>query len=103
MSKKKRIKILYVCFEYLPFVRRDIEMLKKHFTVKFVKYQGIKYMPLFLLKFLKDVLWSDIIISRFVSTHSFFVVLFSKLFKRSVLLLLLVLTLQESLKLIMAF
>jgi len=83
-----KIKILYICFNYESFVKKDVDMLKKNFDVKFLLYKGIKHIVSFLPKLFVEILRSDVIISRFASTHAFFAVLFSKILqKKSVVIL----------------
>jgi len=85
--KNKKIKILYICFNLSSFVRRDLDILNKHFEVRFLKYNGIKSVILFLYSLLKEIRKTDIVFSRFASTHAFLAVLFSKIFrKRSVVI-----------------
>ena len=83
-----KIKILYICFNYESFVKKDVDMLKKKIDVKFLLYKGIKHIVSFLPKLFVEILRSDVIISRFASTHAFFAVLFSKILqKKSVVIL----------------
>lgn len=71
--KSKRIRILYICFNLSSLVRRYFDILNKHFEVRFV---------LFLYSLLKEIRKTDVVFSRFASTHAFFAVLFSKIFKK---------------------
>ena len=82
LNKHNRIKVLYVCFNYSSIVRRDIMILKKHFDVEFILYKGVKNVINFLLILSIKALKSNIIFSRFASTHAFFAVLVSKIFRK---------------------
>jgi len=81
-KEKKKINILVVYFHLPSYVKSDIELLKKHFNVFLLKYEGIKNLPKFLLKLTKCLLKADVVFTRFASTHAFFAVLFSKIFRR---------------------
>jgi len=81
-KEKKKINILVVYFHLPPYVKSDIELLKKHFNVFLLKYEGIKSLPKFLLKLTKCLLKADVVFTRFASTHAFFAVLLSKIFRR---------------------
>jgi len=86
--KNKKIKILYICFNLSSFVRKDLDILNKHFEVRFLKYNGIKSVILFLYSLLKEIRKADVVFSRFASTHAFLAVLFSKILqKKSVVIL----------------
>ena len=80
--RNKKIKILYICFNLSSFVRRDLDILNKHFEVRFLKYNGIKSVILFLYSLLKEIRKADVVFSRFASTHAFLAVLFSKIFRK---------------------
>ena len=64
------------------FIRNDRDILRMHFDVKVVQYQGKKKMFKFLIETIKGVLWSDVTFSCFADVHAFVAVLFlSKIFK----------------------
>jgi glycosyltransferase involved in cell wall biosynthesis len=72
---------------FSSFVRKDLELLKKHFDVKqmnvatfLVPQKGRD--PLVLLKLLKGVLWADIVYCWFADLNAFFLTLFSLIFRR---------------------
>jgi len=76
--KKQEISVLFVYSSFQSFVKKDFEILKNHFILKEVKWQGKRD----IFKILSGVLWSDITYSWFASDHAFITVLLSRLFKR---------------------
>jgi len=82
MSKRKeKNKILFVYSSLPSFVRRDLEILERHFTVKKVKIRTFRVTrkgsePLVFLRLLKGVLWADFVYTWFARWSAFFIVLF---------------------------
>ena len=83
----EKIKILFVRTSKSSFIQKDLEILRKHFEVRVV--EGIilnKSEPKSTLKsvfkMLKGILWADITFSWFASTHAFWAVRLSKIFKK---------------------
>lgn len=67
------------------FIRKDIEIFKKHFNVRILLYKGLKSLPVSLPKIIAGVLRSDVCYARFADNHAFWTVFFSKLFgKKSI-------------------
>jgi len=60
------------------FVKNDLEILKRHFDVKIVKWRGKRD----ILKIFSGVLRSDVIFCWFASDHAFLSVLFSIFFRK---------------------
>ena len=71
---KKEIKVLYVYKHNRSFVKRDLEMLSKHFDVRPLYFNFFSFL---LLPF--SVYWSDVIFIWFASYHAFFSTLWGKL------------------------
>jgi len=78
MPTDNRIKIFFVTLAFQTFIKRDLQLLKKHFDVRIGHYTGIKSIP----KILKGVLCSDLTFSWFADIHTFYSVLFSQLSKK---------------------
>ncbi|MCK4434395.1 glycosyl transferase family 1, partial [Candidatus Bathyarchaeota archaeon] len=82
MSKRKeKNKILFVYSSLPSFVRRDLEILERHFTVKKMKITTYRVTkkgsdPLAFLRLLKGVLWADVVYSWFARWNAFFIALF---------------------------
>jgi len=78
---KREIKILLIYDEMRSFIKKDLEILQKHFIVKPLKYTGKKD----IIKILFGVLTTDVNFSWFVLGYATTAVLFSKIFmKKSV-------------------
>lgn len=85
--KEKRIKILFVYSVLSSFVRRDLEILERHFNVKKMRVATF-LIPrrgrdtLVFLRLLKGVLWADIVYCWFADLNAFFSTLFSVVFRK---------------------
>ena len=66
---------------FSSFIKKDYVILRKHFSTRIHYFRGLKSLPKF-FKFLKNILWADITISRFANGHAYRAVLFSKIFKK---------------------
>jgi len=75
-------KILFVCPSFSSFIQNDLDILRKHFDVRVVQYQGKEKLLKFLIETLKGVLWADVTFSWFADVHAFAAVLFSIIFRR---------------------
>lgn len=80
-SLKKTTRILFVYSTLPSFVRKDLEILERHFTVKKMKIMTYRVTkkgsdPLVFLRLLKGVLWADVVYSWFARWNAFFIVLF---------------------------
>jgi len=53
------------------FIQNDLDILRRHFDVKVVQYQGKNGIPKFLIEMLKGVLWADLTFSWFADVHAF--------------------------------
>lgn len=78
----RKIKILFVYSTLLSFIRRDLDILKKHFDVKRMRITTFHIFrrhsdPLIFFKLLKEILQTDIVYSWFANWSAFFIVLFS--------------------------
>jgi len=76
-SKDKK-KILFIHCTFSSFIVKDLEILKKHFKVKNIKWSGKRG----ILKIGFNVIKSNITYSWFAGDHAFITVLFSKLFRK---------------------
>lgn len=74
--------ILFVSRGLPVFISRDLNLLKRHFDVRYVSLKTYKRNPLILFKLIKGVLSVDLVFSWFVETNAFFLVLFSKIFRK---------------------
>ncbi|KXB04318.1 hypothetical protein AKJ48_03005 [candidate division MSBL1 archaeon SCGC-AAA261O19] len=80
----KKTKILFTRRSFKPFIRRDLNILKKHFDVRVVRQLSLKN-PISLLRRIPEILWADVTFSWFASHSTFFHVLLSKIFgKKSI-------------------
>jgi len=79
---KKKPKILFVCPSFSSFIQNDLDILRRHFDVRVVRYHGKKRVLKFLIETLKGVLWADLTFSWFADVHAFVAVLLSKIFIR---------------------
>jgi len=80
-SLKKTTRIFFVYSTLPSFVRKDLEILERHFTVKKMKAMSFRVTkkgsdPLVFLRLLKGVLWADVVYSWFARWNAFFIVLF---------------------------
>jgi len=73
-SLKKKTRIFFV-YSALPssFVRRDLEILERHFHVERLK---VTMNPLTVLRLLKGILWADVVYTWFIKLNTLFIVLF---------------------------
>jgi len=75
-----KIKILFVSVAIEDFIKRDIELLRKYFNIKVIKWEGLK--PIILLKMIKGILWADLTFSWFGAGHAFYAVLLSRMLRK---------------------
>jgi len=84
MTKRgKEIRILFVYRGLSTFISEDLNLLKRHFDVRpisLIAYRRNLLLNLF--KLIKGVLWADVVFSWFAEINAFFVVLFSKIFRK---------------------
>jgi glycosyltransferase involved in cell wall biosynthesis len=78
---KRKTRILFIYSVLSSFVRRDLEMLERHFDVKEMKVETFFVFrkgrdPLVFLKLFKGVLWADVVFCWFALANAFFTVLF---------------------------
>jgi len=81
-KREEEIRILFVYRGLSPFITRDLNILKRHFNVKSLSLRTYRRNPLVVFKLIKGVLWADLVFSWFVETNAFFIVLFSKIFRK---------------------
>lgn len=92
MSKRKeKNKILFVYSSLPSFVRKDLEILERHFTVKKMKIMTYRVTkkgsdPLVFLRLLKGVLWADFVYTWFARWSAFFIVLFCMFLRKKCLI-----------------
>lgn len=79
---KRKTRILFVYSGLSSFIRKDLEIIERHFDVKemkvwmfFVFRKGRD--PLVFLRLLKGALWADVVFCWFANINAFFSVLFS--------------------------
>jgi glycosyltransferase involved in cell wall biosynthesis len=79
LNVREDIKILFVFAALHSYVRRDLEILQRHFDVKNMR---IRYLiprrgrdALVFLRLLRGVLWADVVYSWFADWNAFFLVL----------------------------
>lgn len=78
--KKSKVekKILFVYYTFSSFVKNDLELLKKHFNVKTVRWCGKKN----IFKIMYSTMKADITFSWFAGDHAAVTVFFSRLFRK---------------------
>lgn len=86
-SLKKTTRILFVYSTLPSFVRKDLEILERHFTVKKAKVMSFRVTkkgsdPLVFLRLLKGVLWANVVYSWFARWNAFFIVLFGTFLRK---------------------
>jgi len=79
-SLKKKTRIFFV-YSALPssFVRRDLEILERHFHVERLK---VTMNPLTVLRLLKGILWADVVYTWFIKLNTLFAVLFCMVLRK---------------------
>lgn len=80
-------RILFVYFSLSSFVRKDLEILEKHFNVKRIKVRANPFPigeidPWACLKLLRGILWADVVFCWFADLNAFVSVAFSALFRK---------------------
>jgi glycosyltransferase involved in cell wall biosynthesis len=85
--KKRKIKLLFVRPWISSFIQNDLELLRKHFDVRVVDFVlNVRERPKdtikTMLNMIKGILWADLIFSWFASTHAFWAVRLSKIFRK---------------------
>lgn len=81
MKKSKcsgKIRVLFVYYSLSSFVKRDLEILQKHFDVEPIQWCGKRDLP----KMALCVLKSDLTFSWFAGDHAAVAVFFSKMFRK---------------------
>jgi len=86
-SLKKTTRIFFVYSTLPSFVRKDLEILERHFTVKKMKVMSFRVTkkgsdPLVFLRLLKGVLWANVVYSWFARWNAFFIVLFGTFLRK---------------------
>jgi len=76
---KEEIKILFVYPALGSFIRKDLEILEKHFHVKKMK---VIMSPLTVLRLLKGILWADVVYTWFIKLNTLFTVLFCMILRK---------------------
>jgi len=81
LRKKEKAKILFVYSALSPFVRRDLEILERHFYVKKMKVKTFLVPrrggdPLVFFKLVRGILWADIVYSWWANLNALFTALF---------------------------
>ena len=83
--KRNKKRVLFIFGGILsPFKQKDRELLGKHFDVRVIKYEVIKYKdyPRVLLKLLRAVFWADVTFSWFAGEHAMWAVRLSKILRK---------------------
>lgn len=76
--KRSKDKILFVYYSLSSFVKKDLEILQKHFDVKPIQWRGKRDLPKIALGILK----SDLTFSWFAGDCAAVAVFLSKLFRK---------------------
>jgi glycosyltransferase involved in cell wall biosynthesis len=86
-SSQRKAKVLFVQSALSTFVRNDLEILEKHFSVRrlnvttfLVPRRGRHWLAYFRL--LKGILWADVVYSWWATLDSFYIVLFCVLLRK---------------------
>ena len=80
--KDFKIRVLFITEAAITdFVKCDLDILKKQFDLKVIKWAGSRN-PLALLRMISGVLWADATFSWFAGYHAYWAVRLSKLFKK---------------------
>lgn len=89
LKVREDIKILFVYARahMSSFVRRDLEILERHFDVKKLKITTFLVPrrdrdPLVFLRLLRGIMWADMVYSWFANLNAFFIVLFCMLLRK---------------------
>jgi len=85
LPEARKIKILFAYSHLQSFVRRDLEMLKRHFAVKGLKITTFKN-PLNIFRLFIEIIRVDVVYTWFASTIAFFSVLFSMCLRKKSLI-----------------
>jgi len=84
MDKKTKILLVYqtvVVYPWMPtYIRKDFEMLKKHFDVKPLNFSFFK-----IINLISQMSKSDIIFIWFAGYHAFIITILSKFFKKPII------------------
>ena len=76
---KREKKVLFIYAVALSsFKQGDLDILKKHFGVRVIKYNGLRS----LFELLRGVLWADVTFSWFAGEYAFWAALLSKIFRK---------------------
>ncbi len=82
----RKIRILFVRPSKSSFVQRDLELLRKHFSVRVVDFvlsrKNLKGTLTTVFSMVTGVLWADVTFSWFAAAHAFWAVRLSKMFKK---------------------
>lgn len=81
-KKEEEIRILFVYRGISAWIHIDLNILKRHFDVRRISLRTYRRNPFIFFKLIKGVLWADLVFSWFAETNAFFVVLFSKIFRK---------------------
>ena len=85
---QKRKRTVFFCSNTIgSFTSRDLELLKRHFYVHFYYYNGLKQLPLHLIRICGGVLRSDICLCNFADNHALITLLFAKMLHRKTLVI----------------
>lgn len=79
------MKILFIYQQMVSFVEKDLEILHSAHEVKTLRFRSGRYIFADLIRMFFLVLWCDITFSWFGKLHTFFAVLFSKLFRKKLI------------------
>jgi glycosyltransferase involved in cell wall biosynthesis len=81
-KREEETRMLFVCRGLSTWISMDSNILEKHFDVRRIILRTYRRNPLILFKLINGVLWANAVFSWFVETNAFFIVLFSKIFKK---------------------
>lgn len=81
LRAKKKIKILFLYSNLMSFVRNDLEILQRHFSVKRLRITTFKN-PINMLRLLIEIARVDAVYTWFAGSNAFFATLFSLLLRK---------------------
>jgi len=82
LNKERRKKVFFIYAIDSPFIKKDLELLKKHFQVSTLFFKGLKKKTWDFFKIVKNILWADVSFSWFAGAHAYWAVMLSKILKK---------------------
>jgi len=79
---------IFIAYFPWPYILNDLNILKSNFNIRTLIYKGIRRHPRILINMFKGCLWSNLIISYTADTHTFLLVLLSKILGKKIFVIL---------------